>query len=382
MIRKITFVVILILGVVLSAQAKSEVINPDRIAVSDVRVEKVGEQIEVSFNLSTARVSRRGYSVIYAPVITDGINKVSLTPVAIRNNRAAHSWERHNWAADTNPEPKGLLEMRNNDRMSYRAVADFQPWMYQADVVAELYAIGCCSTLNYGNAPIASSIIGEEPEPEPVPAIVLVPVAAPLTTAERLAQDYPYLVPAEGWSRDTWGDRFDGDRQYSVDVYFRVAKSNIDRSYKNNGHKLDEIAAVINEICNSTDSRVVGIVVAGFASPEGNFGQNDKLSWNRASAVKEYLVKNTPVKESDIIIQNGSVDWYGLRSIVVEDSNMPDRDKVLNIIDENPITDSRTNAARQNLLRNSGAKTYKYLLENIYPELRRGSCVRIYFEEK
>lgn len=382
MIRKITYVVILAAVIALSAQAKSGIIDPARFTMSDVKVEKVGEEVEVTFDLQADRVSRNGFSVIYAPVITDGTNVVSLTPVVVRNSRAAHSWERHEWAADMNPEPEGTLHMRNRDNLSYKSVVNFQPWMYNADVVAELSAAGCCSVETYGNITIASDIIGYEPEPEPVPTTVRVAVPAPATTGEELAKSRPYVVPSAGWDRDSWGERYEGDQEYALNIYFKTSISVIDRFYMDNGQTLDEIVSVINKINNSSDSRVVGVVVAGFASPDGSFAYNDKLAWNRAVAVKEYIVKATDVKASDVIVQNGSVDWYGLRRLVAEDSNMPNREKVLKIINDNPVVDSRTNAKRLNLLRNQDRTTYRYMLDNTFPELRRGSYIRIFFENK
>lgn len=375
--------VIVAAGAVMSAHAKGRIVDPARFTVSNVNVEKVGEQVEVTFDMQTERrASRNGFSIIYAPVITDGEHKVSLTPVVVRNRRAELSWLRHEWAAGMSPEPEGTFRMRNNDYLSYMSIVDFQPWMYNAYISAELLAAGCCTTEVYGSTLIATGIIGDEPEPEPVPTTVRVAVTAPPTTGENLAKSRPYVVPAAGWDRDTWGDRFEGDQESALNIYFKTSNSLIDRSYMDNGRTLDEIVSVINEITNSSDSRVTGIVVAGFSSPDGRFVYNDKLAWNRAIAVKEYIVKSTDVEASDVIVQNGSVDWYGFRRLVAEDRNMPNREKVLEIIDNNPVADSSTNSKRYTLLRNLDKTTYKYLLDNIFPELRRGSYIRVYFENK
>lgn len=43
----------------------------------------------------------------------------------------------------------------------------------------------------------------------------------------------------------------------------------------------------------SKTSRVVRVVIVGSASPEGTLAFNDRLAWNRAVALKDFLLRNT-----------------------------------------------------------------------------------------
>lgn len=242
------------------------------------------------------------------------------------------------------------------------------------------HSVPPASTIPVYIPPVITEAIPELPTQIPDPA----PIPEPQpTTAERLALDHHFLAPA-----DEAGDSFKTDpdhyvnqhRDGSLSIYFRQGAKIFDSSYKNNGATMDKLFATINEIQNSHDSRIVRIILVGFASPEGSTEMNNRLAHERAVTIKNYLISNTPLTASMVDIYNGGIDWGGLRRLVAE-SDMYDKRQILDIIDNSPVWDARRKTGRHGeLMRLQGGEPYRYMMREFFPELRNATYVRVYFE--
>ena len=116
--------------------------------------------------------------------------------------------------------------------------------------------------------------------------------------------------------------------------------------------------------------------MVGFASPEGTLKFNTELGDGRANALREYIQREMPhLKDEQFYIINGVENWDGLRRMVAE-SDMKDKDAVLNIID----TESGEKRKRALKQLNWGT-TYYYMLKNFYPQLRMACYVAVYYDE-
>lgn len=59
---------------------------------------------------------------------------------------------------------------------------------------------------------------------------------------------------------------------------------------------------------------------------------------------------------------------------------MPGRERVLDIIDNCPVWDSRNRIGRNTLLKRlDGGTAFRYMAENIFPMLRNGAFIRVYY---
>lgn len=223
--------------------------------------------------------------------------------------------------------------------------------------------------------PVVEVVIAEpQPEPQPQP-----------TTAEQLAEKFSFLSPVSELddSFRTDPERYIQEhREGSMSVYFKQGGIIVDPSYKDNATTLDDLITAIRQIDRSSDSRIVSVVIAGFASPEGSVTVNDRLAQQRAEVLRSYLTDNTTVSNDQVDLHNGGVDWHGLRTMVAA-SDMADRDKVLDIIDNTPVWDARRNVGRLGeLMRLSGGQPYRYMLRNFFPDLRNAAYIRVYFENE
>jgi hypothetical protein len=242
--------------------------------------------------------------------------------------------------------------------------------MNGADLMAEKLVMWCCSQSQ--TVDLLGCNLNLPPTELPPPP----PAPAPPTTGDMLAGQYPFIEPYSDY-----GGEF-GDRDEAITVYFRQDKRTIDPSYMNNSVSLAEILSSIRRLQSSPDSRVRMVMIAGFASPEGTYDYNDKLAFDRSAVVKRYIMDRTGMADGNIALYNGAEDWGGLRELV-EDSDMPMKYHILDIIDNVPLWDSALKTGREKeLMELDGGVSYKYMYRNFFPLLRNSAYIKIYYDNK
>jgi len=162
---------------------------------------------------------------------------------------------------------------------------------------------------------------------------------------------------------------------YSARINFELNRYQILRNYKNNAQVLEEVDKIINEVRNDQNLTIEDFHITGYASPEGNPQSNLTLSKNRAEAFVSYLIQNYRISPTQIRTDWKGEDWDGLRKAVTE-SNMTDKAPVLEVLDiENVMT-------RKNRLKQiSGGQTYRMMLNDLYPPLRRNDYTISYISK-
>lgn len=168
-----------------------------------------------------------------------------------------------------------------------------------------------------------------------------------------------------------------------VEIFFKVARHDIDRSFNGNGERLDAFTGKWSQMQHDGVT-VDSITVEAYASPEGRSDFNATLAQNRMQAIANYLIDHVGVDADVIRPANSGIAWQRLYEMVEEDTTVPDRQQVLDIIantpvwvyaaDENRIVDGR----KKQLMELSNGRTYRWLLENIFPKLRHSAAVAIY----
>lgn len=151
-------------------------------------------------------------------------------------------------------------------------------------------------------------------------------------------------------------------------LYFRFNKALVDESFADNSHTLSAFHNLFSDSVSS--SYIDTIFVTAYASPDGNTAYNNRLAHLRAEAVKEYLIGRFPHLGSHCIYAcSQGEDWSGLRRLVGEDMNVPDRTEVLEILD-NVKDYSRSKALLKQL--NCGY-AYRYISRNMLHKLRNAA---------
>lgn len=155
-------------------------------------------------------------------------------------------------------------------------------------------------------------------------------------------------------------------RQGKAYLDFQVGRSIILPGYRRNPEELSKIDEAIREIVNNSDATLKGIYIEGYASPEGSYSTNERLSAARALSLKDYIQKKFNLTDDLFKVNSVAEDWSGLVTLIQEGS-LAHKDKILEIIDKVESLDDREAA----LKKLAGGIVYRDLLKNVYPELRR-----------
>lgn len=155
-------------------------------------------------------------------------------------------------------------------------------------------------------------------------------------------------------------------------VFFALSKATFDPTLDNNASSMDDF---IDSVVTASKSGTLDhVAVYGYASPDGPFALNNKLSLNRCNMVAQYVSRRSGIPMQDIEASPKGVAWDELRRLVMADTRAPQRETVIKILDEflpDACTNqSKSNQCKERLMAIDGGRTYKWMLDNLFPKLR------------
>ncbi len=350
------------------------------VLVDDVRFRREGENLTVMFSFYAGdKAVSANYNLIVQPVIQNGSNHVELPAITIRGSKAETIDQRHLRATGRMPGQTPFI-VANGQSVAYTTTVPCYPWIPGSQLMLYGTRVGCCSANEVKMGVAVNNInLNDDKPQEYVAEEIIVNTAPIITTGDRLAQKYPFLSEAiPGEMRD-----FDGSvemRRGAITIYFRQAERVIDRKYKENNHSLLQLITAVRAIRESEDSRIDHILIAGFASPEGNLAFNQRLAGDRGEALKNFVVAYAPIAPEQVRVYNGAVDWNGLRQLV-EQSGMYEKAQINEIINQSPVWDADPQLGRLARLKKfNGGAPYRYMLDNFFPLLRNAAYIKVYYK--
>ena len=148
---------------------------------------------------------------------------------------------------------------------------------------------------------------------------------------------------------------------------FRVNRTELLRNLGNNGVEFARVDSVANAILGNKDVTVRTVNIDGYASPEGQEANNIRLADGRAKSFVKYLEQTYGLSTRLFQVQGHGEDWAGLRQWLTA-NNTQWNAQLFDIVDGQ----ARNNNARKDQLKKlDGGNAYRFLLENVFPELRR-----------
>ncbi len=373
------------------------------IAADDVKMTRIGDEVTVAYTLSAGKKATKANSnLVVNPVLRSGAAATTtvrrqLSPIIIRGCRSKVLDARHELATGKLHYEQTPVYMHTGESIEYSVTLPYESWMSGGQLIFEGVSIDCCSSAEVVLGLVADNILDAGPQFET--KVVEVPTLQPRSTGEQLAVQYPFLAPVSEFElirqvlqqspgtpdsdRSEISERVIAEtRDGSVSIFFDQGLRVIDSNFGNNKKNLVELISAIRAIAVAQDSEIAAIVIAGFASPEGSAELNERLAWDRAVAVKEFLTENSDIDPRTIRIFSGGADWAGLKELV-ENSDLYQKRRIIDIIDNTPVWDSRRNAGRLGeLMRLDGGEPYRHMLKYFFPELRQAAYIKIYFEDK
>lgn len=153
-----------------------------------------------------------------------------------------------------------------------------------------------------------------------------------------------------------------------VPLHYRVGLAEVDEAYLDNAFHLARLDSVCRPLFAApADYNVRSVRVVGYASPEGDYGYNLRLSQRRAQGFAAYLSSHYRLPLSSMEVKGMGEDWDGLRRLVQADSLFAQAAQVTDIIDSYDIFAGR----ERKLMELQAGDPYRYMLRRFFPQLRR-----------
>ncbi|MCM1483351.1 MAG: DUF3868 domain-containing protein [Muribaculaceae bacterium] len=334
--NKILCTALMCAAVASSAHAKD--INVATARITNIDAARTDNNLFVAMDIDMSDVTiGSNQELVVTPVIYNATDSLALQPLLFAGRNRYFNEIRN--GLDGDPY---LFRSGDKARTNYRVTVPYQPWMSNSEVKLNYSVRSCC------NETVAA------PEPMPVCALNMEPPV--------FAADFVYIAP------DVEIDKF-REEAGSAFVDFVVNKTDIRPTYRNNAVELGKIQNTIDLVRNDKDVTITGVDIHGYASPEGPYDNNVRLAKGRTEALKQY-VRNLYKFEDDFITTAYTPeDWGGLRKYV-ENSNLENRQGILDIIDSDLAPDPKNTR-----IQTTYPEQYAFLLKNEYPALRHSDYV-------
>lgn len=321
-----------------------------RVVVRDIRQEK--DSVRAILDIETIGISVTPREQLYFfPVIRSGENEKKLLPVVIRGKTQQAVVNRvEKLSGEVEPVYVCFSTGRRkaiHEKITYNSIVSLEGWMKDANVAMVQERRNCRGEYHRISTEIIADSIRFMEKPERSLVYVL-PVRIPVPPREEIK------------TRTETGEAL---------IIYRVGNAEIDPGMGNNRNELDKIRRSLEDIKNVQGVDINTIKISAYASPEGTWQNNLRLSERRAASLTGWLRRNYDLEGITLSSQGYGEDWKGLGKLVEEDLVMTTTEKeyALGIIDKEEMNDRR----EQVLMQYNGGQSYRYMLTRLFPLLRR-----------
>ena len=223
---------------------------------------------------------------------------------------------------------------------SYTDAVDRQDWHSGADLWLECDLCGCGESKDFGQA-----FLGTLEKPDPYDLINLADIVPAAAKKDRSLHGTAYIT-------------------------FVVNKWDMKPDYMNNRSELRKITDTLDVMVADANVSVRQIKIHGWASPESPYDHNKMLAENRAKSLTEYVKQQYKLPAEVFAPAEATPEnWIGLRKAVdeMDEAILPHRQQILDIIDDTSLQPD----PKEWKIKKQYPVEYKYLLQNVYPGLRR-----------
>lgn len=345
--KKVIYLILLATLPGLKSQAQSVVVYKDQVRIENQSVTRSDDnRLTISMDIimqENMKVSSNRSAILTPILESNGVTK-ELPPVVVYGRRRELVNERNN---DVPEDAFAVIRRKRNKEqtVNYLVQLPYEAWMQKANLVMDADLCGCRDL---------------------VEAETLDPITT-LNILHKLQPAIAYIAPkAEDIKRRAVEGRAFLD--------YPVNKTVIYPEYRRNQVELAKIRATIDTIRADQNISITGIRMDGYASPEGNYANNDRLAKGRTQALLNYVRKLYDFPDNLLTMTSTPEDWAGFRKFV-ENSTLPQKEEILQIID---LDEQDMDAKEHRIARFVGTDTYRFLLNECYPALRHSDYVVAY----
>lgn len=313
------------------------------------KVKKVGNEVLISFDLSfiKSEVEKDNYVTLSPEILSkDESFKKNIPGYIINGDNRVKAFKRAvSIKKGMSDEYFCILrnkEIKTETIYKYSFKTNYADWMKDAKVVLIEYQCGCS-----GNKPVESETLIANAIDGIVPL--------PLPDFE-----LTYIVPKPETEKKR---KISGE----ASIIFPVNQSVLYKDLANNKDELAKITKSIDEINNTNGAEISGISIQAYASPEGYIQDNIDLSVRRAATLKNYIKNYYGFNDKIFKISSKGENWEGLvNQLEYTTLNNKQKEDILEITKIQDIKERKLK-----LKSYETGVPYKYLLQNIFPQLRK-----------
>ena len=327
----------------LPAYSQSNLLNSFDMKLSKVQRERDRLLIEGTILLDSLRVSGTNQLTV-TPIIRANENVFYLSPVVVNGKTRHKLYKRSLLLQGKTTDTKVQSVMKADAKyltrsIPYHTVISYQSWMKNASMYVLADLCGCGGSNK------------EHLEKQIGPSIDL----------DQYVPQANLVVP----QHEDFKKRSESGTAYLI---FQQSKWDILPSVFNNREELDKIDKSLKYIAEEPTATITGITIKAYASPEGPYELNLRLSELRAKALLDYIrQKYTLPRNISVFSEGCGEDWDYLVELIKQDPALENRDQILRIIQSVSVLDGR----EKQIMDLNGGQPYRYMLEKLFPLLRR-----------
>lgn len=353
-----------------------------RIVPQRISVENDSLHVQLRMDLNEVRVGRSRAFIFTPQLLGEGKQQLSLPAVVISGSIRDRQDRREAALSLCKECTVPYLRIRDSRNVSknitYRISIPYASWMQHAMLLLKQESRECCGNellavdtlqCDLGLAAVAGipqlPVVKMKPHPEEaVKPKVVKPEPAAVTRPKSTMVSTSKVASAT---------------TESVVLYFDypIGKDDIHPDLKNNRYEIDKIDRLIAPLQRTHFASVKSIRICGYCSPDGNYGDNERLAEARSRFFSIYLRSMYGVPRGLIEVSSVAEDWEGLVDLLMRD-NPPYRDAALRVISRYGIFNGR----EKYLMELQGGSPYKDMLRHFFPKLRRIEVIVRYEEDK
>jgi len=332
--------------------------NAQQVVTSELTFRNNLAQVELVIDLNDANIKPRAFILIVPVIMAEDGEFKELPPVLV-NGRVRHRVYLRMLRLNRAPIGIGMVidagNTRGSLRHTYTATVPHESWMNAATVVIHEEMCNCHGEMETLTAAVREEPIQEEPiEEEPIQEEPIEEEPIEEEPIQEVAP--PVITPVINYRSEV----------IMVYIDFYTDEHVIVPDFGNNRAELAKINQKIESVRNNPAYTNIAIKVDGFASIDGVYHSNLALSERRANSIKNYIRDQYAFPENIFTVRGHGEDWATLTRLL-EESDLPYRDEVLNIIRTVDLFAGR----KSELMRLQNGNPYRHMLTNLFPQLRR-----------
>lgn len=353
-----------------------------RIVPQRISVKNDSLHVQLRMDLNEVRVGRSRAFIFTPQLLGEGKQQLSLPAVVISGSIRDRQDRREAALSLCKECTVPYLRIRDSRNVSknitYHISIPYASWMRHAMLLLKQESRECCGNellavdtlqCDLGLAAVAGipqlPVVKMKPHPEEaVKPKVVKPEPAAVTRPKSTMVSTSKVASAT---------------TESVVLYFDypIGKDDIHPDLKNNRYEIDKIDRLIAPLQRTHFASVKSIRICGYCSPDGNYGDNERLAEARSRFFSIYLRSMYGIPRGLIEVSSVAEDWEGLVDLLMRD-NPPYRDAALRVISRYGIFNGR----EKYLMELQGGSPYKDMLRHFFPKLRRIEVIVRYEEDK